>query len=136
MSAHCRVTVTRKAKRAGGGGGIWDDERIRGKEAAHIRVSGGGGAVALSAQTQAGSQELRARLWWLFFNVLRENSTAFDFYDHGDVQVPMVALLYDWHVTRCYRPADDFTSSFDYWLEELKAIFMEGDYLKIFGLLQ
>jgi hypothetical protein len=31
---------------------------------------------------------------------------------------------------------DEFTSSFDDWLEDLKGLFWEGDYLRIFGFLQ
>jgi hypothetical protein len=82
------------------------------------------------------SDELRSRLWSVFFNVLRETSVG-DTYDQRDVQEPFLSLLYDWHVTRCFRAADEFTSSFDdYWLDELKAVFMGGDYIKIFGFVQ
>jgi hypothetical protein len=82
------------------------------------------------------SPELRARLWAVFFNLLQEETSVGDYYDHRDVQDPFVKLLYDWHVTRCFKAADDFTSSFDYWLGELKTVFMEGDYLRIFGFVQ
>jgi hypothetical protein len=81
------------------------------------------------------SEELRARLWAVFFNVLQETSVG-DLHDQRDVQEPFLSLLHGWHVTRCFKAADEFTSSFDYWLEELKAVFMEGDYVKIFGFVQ
>jgi hypothetical protein len=82
------------------------------------------------------SQELRALLWAVFLNVLQESSSVGDHYDQRDVGEPFLLLLRDWHVRRCFKPADEFTSSFDYWCEELKGVFMEGDYLEIFGLVQ
>jgi hypothetical protein len=82
------------------------------------------------------SPELRARLWAIFLNLLQEQSSVGDHFDHQDIQDPFLKLLYDWHITRCFKAADEFTSSFDYWLEELKTVFMEGDYLRIFGFVQ
>jgi hypothetical protein len=82
------------------------------------------------------SPELRARLWDIFFNELRDASGGVYFERIGDVQEPFLSLLYDWHVTRCFNAADEFTSSCAYWLEELKSVFMQGDYLKTFGFVQ
>jgi hypothetical protein len=95
------------------------------------------GAEPLPAQLKLKevSQELRALLWAVFLNVLRETSVG-DTFDQLDVQEPFLSLLRDWHVKRCFKAADEFTSSFEYWLEELKGVFMEGDYLKIFGFVQ
>jgi hypothetical protein len=45
-------------------------------------------------------------------------------------------ILYDWHVIRCFEPADEFVPSYEYWLDELKPLFMEGHYTKVFGFLQ
>jgi hypothetical protein len=80
------------------------------------------------------SRELRARLWSVFFNVLRENSLGE--YDQRDVQEPFLSLLYDCYVERWHRAADEFTSSFDYWIEELKSVFMKGDYIRVLGLVE
>jgi hypothetical protein len=52
------------------------------------------------------SHELRARLWSILFNVLRENSVGGDVYDKSEVNEHLSTLLYDWHVIRQYRPAD------------------------------
>jgi hypothetical protein len=82
------------------------------------------------------SRELRARLWAVFLNLLQEGTSVGDHFDHREVQDPFLTLLHDWHVTRCFEAADEFTSSFDYWFEELKTVFMEGDYLRIFGFVQ
>lgn len=45
-------------------------------------------------------------------------------------------VLYDWHVVRCFEPADEFVLSYEYWLEQLKPIFMDGHYTNVFGFLQ
>jgi hypothetical protein len=82
------------------------------------------------------SPELRARLWDIFLNLLQEETSLGDHFDGREVQDPFLTLLYDWHVTRCFKAADEFTSSFDYWLRELKTIFLGGDYLRILGFVQ
>jgi hypothetical protein len=45
-------------------------------------------------------------------------------------------LLRDWHVTRRFKAADDFSNSNAYWTNELKLMFIGGDYLTIFGFVQ
>jgi len=80
------------------------------------------------------SQELRARLWSIFFKILQEYSFV-NPDDREDVNVDL-SLLYDCYIERWHLAADEFTTSFDYWTEQLKTVFMEGDYLKIFGFVQ
>ena len=47
-----------------------------------------------------------------------------------------VQVLYDWHVGRCFRAADEFKPSYEYWAEELKLLFMQGHYTKVFGFVE
>ena len=47
-----------------------------------------------------------------------------------------VQVLYDWHVGRCFRAADEFKPSYEYWAEELKPLFMQGHYTKVFGFVE
>jgi hypothetical protein len=90
------------------------------------------GAEPLPTQLQLRevSGELRARLWSIFYKTLEINSSNFR------VREPLLTILYDLHVERWCRPADEFNSSVVYWVEELKGVFMEGDYIQIFGLTQ
>jgi hypothetical protein len=84
------------------------------------------------------SPELRARLWNIFYQWLDVATTADELVVPGVLflQGPFVQLLYNWHVTRCFRPADEFGRTSAYWTDELKSIFMAGDYLAIFGFVQ
>jgi hypothetical protein len=90
------------------------------------------GAEPLPTQLQLCevSRELRTRLWSIFYKALENHSANYC------VQEPLLTILYDLHVERWCRPADEFTSSIGYWVVELKAVFMEGDYIQIFGLTQ
>jgi hypothetical protein len=82
------------------------------------------------------SRELRARLWSVFHQLLTEarQKSAYDLEDQLEGILP--DILYDWHVIRCFEPADEFVPSYEYWLDELKPLFMEGHYTKVFGFLQ
>jgi hypothetical protein len=84
------------------------------------------------------SPELRARLWRIFhdwLSVLTVNDNIVP--GHGGyLQGPFVQLLRDWHVTRCFKAADEFSDGSGYWTNELKSIFMGGDYVAIFGFVQ
>ena len=82
------------------------------------------------------SPELRARLWAIFQQELAGARGAFPVSSVQSLEGPIVAFLYYWHVACCFRAADELTSSYNYWINELKPIFMEGDYLEIFGFVQ
>jgi hypothetical protein len=81
------------------------------------------------------SPELRARLWRVFYNLLQDTRVR-DLSGDQNLEGEFLDLLNDWHVTHCFRAADEFTSTYDDWLEELKSIFMGGGYIKIFGFVQ
>jgi hypothetical protein len=78
------------------------------------------------------SPELRARLWRIFYDLLVDART--DYNDNLDDE--FVEVLRDYHVTRCFRAADEFEPFFHYWVEELKPIFMQGHYTKVLGFVQ
>ena len=79
------------------------------------------------------SPELRARLWRIFYDLLVDAKTD---YHYDDLDDGCVEVLRDYHVTCCFRAADEFNSSFHYWVEELKPIFMQGHYTKVLGFVQ
>jgi hypothetical protein len=72
------------------------------------------GAESLPSQLELRqvSQELRARLWSIFYKALRGNSArAYLDDDFLDIQEPVLSLLYAYFVERWCRAADEFTSS-------------------------
>jgi hypothetical protein len=81
------------------------------------------------------SPELRARLWDVFYNLLQDARRP-DLTSDPDLEGPFAQLLFDWHVGRCFRAADEFNPAHNYWREELKEVFMRGDYIQIFGFVQ
>jgi hypothetical protein len=93
------------------------------------------GATALTTGTEAVSPELRARLWSIFYKSLGGSPSNL-LSDLFEVEGPVLSLLYDYHVGRLHLAADEFTSSTEYWTRKLKSIFMDGDYLGIFGCVQ
>lgn len=96
------------------------------------------GAEPLPAQLKLKevSPELRARLWYIFHEELAGARRAYPVSSVQDLEGPFAQCLYYWHVACCFQAADEFTLSYDYWLNELKSIFKEGDYLEIFGFVQ
>jgi hypothetical protein len=96
------------------------------------------GAEPLPAQLKLRevSSELRARLWAIFHQELSDAREAYSVSSVQDLEGPWAQYLYYWHVACCFQAADEFTPSYDYWRNELKSIFMEGDYLEIFGFVQ
>jgi hypothetical protein len=99
------------------------------------------GAEPLPAQLKIGeiSGQLRAALWAVFYesfqgSVMRSQggytSTRPYFVP------PWSQILYDKHVHRDHEMADEFDSHYDAVGPGLKAIFENGDYIEVFGLVQ
>jgi hypothetical protein len=82
------------------------------------------------------SPELRARLWAIFYQELSDAREPLESETDARLDGSVVDLLYNWHVTRCFRAADEFSPRCNYWVAELKSLFLEGDYLEIFGFVQ
>jgi hypothetical protein len=82
------------------------------------------------------SPELRARLWAIFHQELSDAREPYESETYARFDGSLVSLLYDWHVTRRFRAADEFRPRYVDWVAELKSLFMEGDYLEIFGFVQ
>ena len=74
------------------------------------------------------SPELRARLWAIFHqNLINAGGD-------GELSGPFAQVLYDLHVQRFCRAADEF-SPFGYaWVSQFKPVFMDGNYIQIFFL--
>jgi hypothetical protein len=79
------------------------------------------------------SRELRALLWGVFHRLLVD---ARERYPRDTLDEEFVQVLYDWHVGRCFRAADEFKPSYEYWVEELKPLFLQGHYTKVFGFVE
>jgi hypothetical protein len=79
------------------------------------------------------SPELHARFWDIFHKLLVDAKAE---YPRDALDGEFVQVLYDWHVIRCFRAADEFNPSYQYWVEELKPIFMQGHYTKVLGFVQ
>jgi hypothetical protein len=77
--------------------------------------------------------ELRSRLWAIFYDLLVDARTD---YPHDALDGEFVQVLRDYHVIRCFRAADEFNPSCQYWVEELKPIFIQGHYTKLLGFVQ
>ena len=82
------------------------------------------------------SPELRARLWSVFHKLLAEVRQKSYSGVEDELEGQLVDVLYDWYVIRCCEPDDEFVPSYEYWLNELKSLFVEGHYTKVFGFLQ
>jgi hypothetical protein len=82
------------------------------------------------------SPELRARLWAIFHWILAGAREARPIGPIPDLVGPLVQVLYDWHVGRCFKPSDEFIQSYPHWVGELKSIFMRGDYVAVLGFVQ
>lgn len=82
------------------------------------------------------SPELRARLWSVFHQLLTEARQKSPWGAEDELEGRLPEVLYEWHVVRCYQPADEFAPSYKYWLDQLKPLFMEGHYTKLLGFLQ
>jgi hypothetical protein len=82
------------------------------------------------------SPELRARLWAIFHRILAGSREARPMGPLPDLVGPLVRVLYDWYVDRCFKPSDEFTQSYPHWVGELKSIFMQGDYVAVLGFVQ
>jgi hypothetical protein len=83
------------------------------------------------------SPELRAQLWHVFHQWLTVMSVTDDVIPgQSYLKGPFVQLLYDWHVTRRFKPADEFSQNSRFWINELKSVFMDGDYATILGFVQ
>jgi len=96
------------------------------------------GAVPLPAPLKPKelSLELRNRLWVTLYSKLKENSrTSSAFYGRRLVE-PWSNYMMAVHVVHFVKPIDEFSADFDEWVEVLKKIIFNGDYVDVLGLLQ
>jgi len=77
------------------------------------------------------SKELRARLWAVVYASLRADDDGM-----GEVEGDWLEIAFDFHVRRSHRMADDFDTSMYRVSLPLKAVFQEGEYGQVFGLVQ
>ncbi len=97
------------------------------------------GVEPLPAQLQPKelSKELRALLWQLVYESLRED---IDFVENRKLLQYFLGhwkkIIYDYYVTHEYLMADEFDNNSAILTKKLKALFSDENYTKVFGFLQ
>jgi hypothetical protein len=109
-----------------------DDEIARRKNLTFAQAEGAEPLPTQLKRTQV-SQQLRAVLWNYVYNELDRTS---DRQVYTFVGSPWKAALKDVHVFFFHQPADEFQALFRDAAETVKAVFMRGDYVLIYGWLQ
>jgi hypothetical protein len=98
------------------------------------------GAEPLPTQLQFReiSDELRAALWHLFYKSFQTAlSTGSGIYAVAPfLEHPWDRILYDMHVLRDHKMADEFSARWEDLGPILKGIFSDGDYVTVFGFVQ
>ena len=84
------------------------------------------------------SQQLRARLWQAIYLSISENVDMGSeiFNEPEAVTSNWLQILYDKHVSREHKMADEFDNRPSAVLPSLKLIFSKGDYAQVFGFVQ
>ena len=109
-----------------------DDEIARRKKLSFAQAEGAEDLPAQLKRTEV-SKELRAVLWNYIHSELERTSNS-EMYTY--VGNPWKAALKNVHVYFFHQPVDEFDSSFREAADSVKAVFMKGDYLLIYGWLQ
>jgi AbiJ N-terminal domain 4 len=76
------------------------------------------------------SQELSALLWAMVYDSIVKTS------DRRSLGINWSQLLFDYHVSREHRPADEYTNDGIPAIQKLKGIMLSRNYVQVFGFLQ
>jgi hypothetical protein len=82
------------------------------------------------------SDELRAKLWQVFFESLQKslsNTRGGHIRTRPYFVNPSTHILYDKHIQRDHRMADEFDPECNIQLPGIKSIFVDGDYTECLG---
>lgn len=95
------------------------------------------GAEPIPSQLQLKelSPALRSALWALVYQELQGSSVSRGI-GPQILAAPWHTILYVDHVYRQHRPADEFTIRSDDHVARLKKVFLDGNYVRVFGFLQ
>ena len=80
------------------------------------------------------TNEVRNMLWSRLFHWI--NDSGCENYNYMAVGEPWDSIFYDYHVSILNEPGDEFTDSLDMQLSATKGLFLNGDYNRVFDLLQ
>lgn len=96
------------------------------------------GTVPLPTQLQLGeiSTELRAVLWKVVYESIDGDTKYPSMGGHSYLADKWKKILYDKHILRDHRMADDFDTNAKKLVAEIKSLFSNGDYVAVFGFLQ
>lgn len=94
------------------------------------------GAEPLPAQLQLKelSQGLRARLWDVVYRSFKDSREYGD--DRPYFRQPWASIFEGMHIYRYHLMADEFENDFDELVRQTKIVFVDGNYLAVFGWLQ
>jgi len=109
-----------------------DDEIARRKGLTFAQAEGAEPLPAQLKRTEI-SRQLRAALWVYIYGELQDTAERDTWTYVGD---PWRTVLKNVHVYLFHQPADEFDTRFKDAAEAVKAVFMEGDYVLIYGWLQ
>lgn len=96
------------------------------------------GVVAIPGPLQLKeiSKPLRAALWRVIYDELRNSRRRADYSQHAHLIDPWFSILRDMHTFRYHEMADEFDNNAEDLIAEVKAIFEHGDYIEILGWIQ
>lgn len=82
------------------------------------------------------SVSARTRFWNITYESL--SRSAQHFFNSADRELldPWATLLYDYHTLHMVKPADEFTTEYGKWSQEIKSFFLNGNYNHVFDFLQ
>lgn len=81
------------------------------------------------------SAALRARLWYVLHHGLKE-ATHHSEFDKPTIEGPWLTILFEMHIFRFHKPADEFRPYAKPLIEEMKSLIMNGSYSQVFGTIQ
>jgi AbiJ-like protein len=93
------------------------------------------GAESLPSQLKPKeiSQEFRAQIWNIIHAFMKSCGVG---RTSNDILKPWRSILYRRHIFLEHRMSDEFSQNYFDLVDELKAVFQNGDYIEIFNLLQ
>jgi len=95
------------------------------------------GLEPLPAQLQPKelSAALRARLWYVLYHGL-DKATHHSEFDNATIKDPWLTILFEMHIFRFHKPADEFRPYAKPLIEEMKSLIMNESYSQVFGTIQ
>jgi len=92
--------------------------------------------LPIQLQVKELSQPLRSRLWLVVYESLNAATSYHSMGGRAYLDEKWASILYDSHTLRDHLAADEFRNDAILRIEQVKAVIIADDYIKIFGFLQ